>query len=94
MAPQSSEIKQLVDSTTSIVRSLKAAIFHTMAYKKSLEINKGNVTLPTPRFFLKVIYNVCQVKKKQITFEQYYRIHVAGPKNAVDSFCPKFGIYN
>ena len=36
MAPQSSEIKQLVDSTTSKVHNLKAAIFHTMAYKMSL----------------------------------------------------------
>ena len=83
MAPQSSEIKQLVDSTTSEVHSLKAAIFHTMAYEMSLEFNKANVTLPTRRSFLKVIYNVCQVKKKQIKFEHHYGIHVAGPKIAV-----------
>ena len=83
MAPQSSEIKQLVDSTTSKVHSLKAAIFHTMAYKMSLEITKGNVTLPTRRSFPKVLYKVCQVNKKQINFEQYYRIHVAGPKIVV-----------
>ena len=82
-APQSSEIKQLVDSTTSKVHSLKTAIFHTMVYKMSLEINKGNVTLPTRRSFLKVLYNVCQVKKKQINFEHLYRIHVAGPIIAV-----------
>ena len=43
---------------------------------------QGNVTLPTRRSFLKVLYDVCQVKKKQINFEQYYRIHVAGPKIA------------
>ena len=83
MAPQKSEIKQLVTSTESKVHSLKAAIFHTMAYKMSLEINKGNVTLPTRRSFLKVLYNVCQIKKKQITFEQYYRVHVQGPKIAI-----------
>ena len=86
MAPQNSnsEIKQLVNSTTSKVHSLKAAIFHTRAYKMSLEINKGNVTLPTRRSFLKDLYNVCQIKKKkQITFEQYYRLHVEGPKIAV-----------
>ena len=83
MAPQSSEIKQLVNSTTYKVHSLKAAIFHTMAYKMSLEINKGNVNLPTCRSFLKVLYKVCQIKKKQINFEQYYRIHVEGSKIAV-----------
>ena len=41
MATQSSEIKQLVNSTTSKVHSLKAAIFHTMAYKMSPEITKA-----------------------------------------------------
>ena len=83
MATQNSEIKKLVNSTTSKVHSLKAAIFHTMAYKMSLEINNGNVTLPTRRSFLKVLFNVCQIKKKQMNFEQYYRIHVEGPKIAV-----------
>ena len=83
MAPQKSEIKQLVTSTESKVHSLKAAIFHTMAYKMSLEINKGNITLPTRRSFLKVLYNVCQIKKKHISFEQYYRLHVDGPKIAI-----------
>ena len=84
MAPtQQSEIKKLVESTESKVHSLKAAIFHTMAYKMSLEINKGDITLPTRRSFLKVLYNVCQIRKKDITFEQYYRIHVHGPKIAI-----------
>ena len=83
MAPQKSEITQLVTSTESKVHSLKAAIFHTMAYKMSLEINKGNITPPTRRSFLKVLYNVCQIKKKHISFEQYYRIHVDGPKIAI-----------
>ena len=54
-----------------------------MAYKVSLEVNKGNVTLHTRRSFLKVLYNVCQVKKKQTNFGQYFRIHVAGTKIAV-----------
>ena len=49
----------------------------------SLEINTGNVTLPTRSSFLKFLYNVCQMKKKPITFEQYYRIHVNGPKIAI-----------
>ena len=83
MAPQKSKIKQHVTSTESKVHSLKAASFHTMAYKMSLETNKGNVTLPTRRSFLKVLYNVCQIKKKQITFEQYYRVHINGPKIAI-----------
>ena len=84
MAPtQQSEIKKLVQSTESKVHSLKAAIFHTMAYKMSLEINKGDITLPTRRSFLKVLYNVCQIRNKDITFEQYYRIHVHGPKIAI-----------
>ena len=83
MAPQKSEITQLVTSTESKVHSLKAAIFHTMAYKMSLEINKGNITLPTRRSFLKVLHNVCQIEKKHISFEQYYRLHVDGPKIAI-----------
>ena len=69
MAPQNSEIKHLVNSTNSKVQSLKAAIFHTMAYKMLLEINNGILNLPTRRSFLKVLYNVC--------------IHVEGPKIAV-----------
>ena len=33
--------------------------------------------------FLKVLYNVSQIKKERITFEQYSRIHLVGPKIAV-----------
>ena len=33
--------------------------------------------------FLKILYKVAQIKKKRITFEQYSRIHVAGPKIAI-----------
>ena len=54
-----------------------------MAYKMSLEVKTGTLTLPTRRSFLKVLYNVCQFKKKRANFEQYYRIHVEGPKIAV-----------
>ena len=49
----------------------------------SLEINKGDITLPTRRSFLKVLYNVCQIRKKDITFEQYYRIHIHGSNIAI-----------
>ena len=48
-----------------------------MAYKMSLEINHGTLTLPTKRSFLKLLYDVCQIKKKPLNFEQYYRIHVS-----------------
>ena len=51
-----------------------------MAYKLSLEINKNKITPKTLIAFLKVLYNVAQIKKKKITFEQYSRIHLAGPK--------------
>ena len=33
--------------------------------------------------FLKVLYNVSHIKKKKITFEQYSRIHLTGPKIAI-----------
>ena len=71
-------------SSQSKVHSLKVAIFHTMAYKLSLEINNNKITPKSLIAFLKILYNVAQIKKKRITFEQYSRIHVAGPKIA---FC-------
>ena len=70
-------------SSQSKVHSLKAAIFHTMAYKLSLEINKNKITPKTIIAFLKVLYNVSQIKTKKITFEQYSLIHLAGPKIAI-----------
>ena len=72
-----------VASNLSKVQSLKAAIFHTMAYILSLEINKNEITPKTLIAFLKVLYNISQIKKKKITFKQYSRIHVAGPKIAI-----------
>ena len=71
-------------SSQSKVHSLKAAIFHTMAYKLSLGINKNKITPKTIIAFFKVLYNVAQIKTKKITFEQYSHIHLAGPKIA---FC-------
>ena len=59
-----------VVSNFSKVHSLQAAIFHTMAYKLSLEINKNKITQKTLIAFLKVLYNISQIKKKKITFEQ------------------------
>ena len=48
--------------------SLKAAIFNTMAFKLSLEINTDQVTFAyQKRSFLKVLYNVCKIKKKNIS---------------------------
>ena len=84
MAPNA-EVEDIITMTSSQskVHSLKAAIFHTMAYKLSLEINKNKITPKTIIAFLKVLYNVAQIKKKKITFEQYSRIHLAGPKIAI-----------
>ena len=65
------------------VHSLKAAIIHTMAFKLSLEINKNKITPKCLIAFLKVIYNVTQIKKKKIKFEQYSRIHLEGPKISI-----------
>ena len=70
-------------SEFSKVHSLKAAIFHTMAFKLSLEIHKNKITPKCFIAFLKVLYNVTQIKKKKITFEQYSRIHLQGPKIAI-----------
>ena len=70
-------------SNTSKVHSLKAAIFHTMAFTLSLEINNNKITPKSLIAFLKVLYNVTRIKKKKITFEQNSRIHVEGPKIAI-----------
>ena len=84
MAPNA-ETEDIITMTSdfSKVHRLKAAIFHTMAYKLSLEINKNKITPKTLIAFHKVLYNVAQTKKKKITFEQYSRIHLAGPKIAI-----------
>ena len=82
LAPETEDVVT-VASNLSKVHSLKAAIFHTMAYKHSLEIYKNKLTPKTPIAFLKFLYNVTQIKKKKITFDQYSRIHLAGPKIAI-----------
>ena len=84
MAPNA-EVEDIINVTSSHSKahSLKAAIFHTMAYKLSLEINNNKITPKSLIAFLKVLYNVAQIKKKRITVEQYSRIHVAGPKIAI-----------
>ena len=64
MAPNA-EIQDIITMTSSHseVHSLKAAIFHTMAYKLSLEINNNKITPKSLIAFLKVLYNVAQNKK-------------------------------
>ena len=52
-------------------------------FKLSLEIHKNKITPKCLIAFLKVLYNVTQIKKKKITFEQYSRIHLQGPKIAI-----------
>ena len=81
LAPQDTETNQtkLIPSTTA--HSLKAAIFHTMAFKILLEMNNDQITSSTKRSFLKVLYYVCKIKKKNKNFEQYARLYLDGPKN-------------
>ena len=83
MAPNA-ETDAIITMTSdfSKVHSLKATIFHTMAFKLSLEINKNKITPKCLTAFLKVLYNVTQIKKKKITSEQHSRIHLEGPKIA------------
>ena len=84
MAPNA-EVDDIMNMTSSHSKahSLRAAIFQTMAYKLSLEINNNKITTKSLIAFLKILYNVAQIKKKHITFEQFSRIHVAGPKIAI-----------
>ena len=84
MAPNA-ETEDIITMTSdfSKVHSLKAAIFHTMAFKLSLEINKNKITPKSLIAFLKVLYSVTQIKKKKITFDQYSRIHLEGLKIAI-----------
>ena len=67
MAPNA-EIQDIITMTSSHskVHSLKAAIFHTMAYKLSLEINNNKITPKSLIAFLKVLYNVAQIKKNTL----------------------------
>ena len=64
MAPNA-EVEDIITMTSSHskVHSLKAAIFHTKAYKLSLEINNNKITPKSFIAFLKVLYNVAQIKK-------------------------------
>ena len=84
MAPNAG-VEDIINMTSSHSKahSLTAAIFHTMAYKLSLEMNNNKITPKSLIAFLKVLYNVAQIKKKRITIEQYSRLHVAGPKIAI-----------
>ena len=84
LAPDSSETEDVVTVAANLskVHSLKAAIFHTMAFKLSLEINKNKITQKSLNTFLKVLYNISKMKKK-ISFEQYSRIHLDVPKIAI-----------
>ena len=72
-----------VTSNLSKVHSLKAAIFHTMALKLSLEIKKNKITQKSLIAFLRVLYSITKIKKKKITFEQYSRLHLDGPRIAI-----------
>ena len=84
MAPNA-ETEDIITMTSdfSKVHSLKAAIFHTMAFELSLEINKNKITPKSLIAFLKVLQNVTQIKMKKNTFDQYSRNHLEGPKIAI-----------
>ena len=78
MAPDPKTTAKFIPSNNA--NRFKAAVFHTMAFKLSLEINTEQVTIATKRSFLKILYNVCKIKKKNIAFEQYASLHLDGPK--------------
>ena len=82
MAPNA-ETEDIITMTSdfSKMHSLKAAIFHTLAYKLSLENNK-NKHQKLSSLFSKFYITLPKVGKK-ITFEQYSQIHLAGPKIAI-----------
>ena len=84
MAPNA-ETEDLITMTSNFskVHSLKAAIFHTMAFKPSLEVNKNKMTPKSLIAFLIVVYKVTQIKEKRITIEQYSRIQLAVTKTAI-----------
>ena len=84
MAPNA-EVEDIITMTSSQskVHSLKTAIFHTMAYKLSLKINKNKITPKTIIAFLRFYTTLPRSRRKKITFEQYFRIHLAGPKIAI-----------
>ena len=66
MAPNAeTEDSITMTSDFSKVHRHKAAIFHTMANKLSLEINKNKITPKTIIAFLKVFNNVARIKKKK-----------------------------
>ena len=77
MAPEPETTK---DISSNYVISLKAANFLNMAFKLSMEINTDPDTISTKISFLKVLYNVCKIGKKNINFEQFARLHLDGPE--------------
>ena len=84
MAPNA-ETDDIITMTSdfSKVHSLKAAIFHTMAFKLSLEKNNNKITPKCLIAFLKVLYNVTQIKKKKLHLSNTASIHLEGPKIAI-----------
>ena len=67
LAPDNSETEDAVTVADNLskVHSLKGAIFDTMAFKLSLEINKNKITQKSLIAFLKVLYNISKIKKKK-----------------------------
>ena len=74
----SSQITETVANPN--IYTLKAAIFKTLALKLATELNKGTVLSKTRRSFFKILYNTFLLSSKKIPFEQYYSLHLPGPK--------------
>ena len=80
-------------------KSLKGAIFHTMAIKLSLEVNNYRITISTKKSCLKILYNIFKIKKKHRNFEQYDQLLLDGPQNChlwnslIYGFRPKLIFY-
>ena len=64
-------------------RSLKAAIFKTLALKVGNELNNGTIAPSTRRAFFTIMYNAFLLSSKKIHFEQNYRLHLSGPNVAI-----------
>ena len=78
MAPEPKTTTKLFSSNNA--NSFEAAIFHTMSFKFSLEINTDQVNIATKRSFMKVLYNVSKIKKRTIPLSNMLAYITMAPK--------------
>ena len=81
MALESETTSKLISSNNA--NSLKAAIFHTIAFMLSLENNTDKIMISTKRSFLKVLYKICKIKIKHINFRITCSLYLDGPQIAI-----------